>query len=184
MVKLNNKSKSVLKSALNYNHEIGGKLHGNNILTINANIRKGPSISNRGTVGLPEHNKRYHTHPHISYPVPSTENVMSAFKKKSRHYSFVVTAWGVFIIENLNYNKNGIYNSQGQIKTNNETSKSAYDNIKKATDYIVHKISKSRTSNKIKTVPLNGELKKSFAKYLYVIHKEVGHLVHIHFNPW
>lgn len=190
MVNLNARSRNILRTKLNLNREVGGRLHGNQILSINENIREGPIIvQGRGTVNMPEHNKRYHTHPRIVYPIPSPENILSAFRRKSRHYSLVVTAWGIFVIENMNFNKNNnftrnVYTANGILKQ--EKYNEIFEIIKQYIEYVVSIIKKSLPPNsRNKTGVLNGIVREKFEKYVIIaINDKFRKFVHISFIPW
>ena len=189
MVNLNNKSKEQLKKFLNLNHEVAGKLHRESVLIINNFITRGPKATgNRGTVNIPEHINRYHTHPRITFPVPSAENILSSIHKKSRRFSLIVTAWGIFIIENKNYNKNTIlsrqlYNTYGVLYK--QHCNQLFPLLKQIIDYLVYNIMLALPYKaQDKTARINGSLKKIFGEFLEGINRQFHLYFHLTFIPW
>ena len=189
MVNLNSSSKRALLPLLNLQREVAGKLHGNKLLVINKNITYGPEIyGERGSVIIPEHSKRYHTHPRITFPVPSAENIMSAFDRKSRKYSVIVTAWGIFIVENKNYRKNTnlslrLYNSRGMMYHEHITK--LFPMIQDIIDYLVYNIIQALPPKaKNKTAPLKGKLKQVFDEFLVGVNIQFHLYFQLTFVPW
>lgn len=172
-----------LQQSLNLNREIGGILKNN--LTINRSEQKQGdhpiTKETRGEVRIGNGRYRYHTHPRISYPVPSAEDIVSSFSKCHREYSILVTGWGIFIMKNEIHIRITEENKKKYIKDIKTDLKNLFKIIKP-------KVVEKEGEMPIKAVTLTTDLYMHLGKFIDKINKmkrEDGKkLVHIRFKSW
>ena len=192
MNQFNNKKINEIKSYFDKNYEIGGiaEFTSNNKYKLVSSI-KGPRITNggRGSVNIPNTNMRYHTHPCMTYPVPSIEDVMAAFYKKRSNTSIIFTALGIFILRNKNFNSSSstVYKSNGILYK--YIINDVHPKIFHITNFIVHRtqiappIQGLNSKNKTKNIKI-GELRDQFQLYLDQLRVVLDKYLEISFIPW
>lgn len=81
------------------NAEYCGYIRGDGTLSA---LSRGPSIADasRGMCKLPRSPVYFHTHPRMSFAIPSAEDVLHVVNRSYRMVSFVVTQWGIYVLTN------------------------------------------------------------------------------------
>lgn len=96
----------LLKEMLDMPHEVCGHFKiKNGKTTINGFVAKGPNktATSRGVCHYPPNPHAihfFHTHPKISHPVPSVEDLLFIVNKPNRLSSTIITRLGVYTIRN------------------------------------------------------------------------------------
>lgn len=172
---------SFLRSFLNHPYEICGHFtESQGVTSIHGVIHRGPNAHlTRGVCHYPEMPRSkffFHTHPSISYPIPSVEDLLFVVNRSVRLKSIVVTRLGIFTLTNITtpHTKRQVYNSHKKLNQTLRTRLSS--KLQPLVDSAV-----SSTKNKLHLTPKKQIALTQFCTKCNVV---LSHLATVHFKPW